>query len=373
MRARAEPAPTRVRRHHRLRRVQGQADRARTTWSSCSATSSSRTPSASARTRSRRPGELLRRRRRARRRWPRGSTPSCRGTPACGHAGRRSSRRCSTAASFRSCRSAARSARAAISARSRTSSPRCSARGASTSLRARRHLATTAAELPRRSSFGFSDAEEIKPTYKEGLALVNGVNFSAAMLALGVHDAERLADVADAAAALTLEAICGCTRALDPKVHEARGHPGQIASAARMREPARGQPARRARRRGAGSRTRSAARRRSTAPRATPSRYARHVAEREINAATDNPLFFPGRARAVRPAVPRQLAGRRIAATSASPTPPATSTASRSRWPPTSSPSPSPSWRTSPSGARRCCSTATTTAACRRTSPRGPA
>jgi histidine ammonia-lyase len=90
-----------------------------------------------------------------------------------------------------------------------------------------------ATELP--ALLGF-DAETIKPTFKEGLALVNGVNFSAAMLALGVYDAERLADVCDEAAALTLEALCGCTRALDAKVHEARGHPGQIRSAARMRE-----------------------------------------------------------------------------------------------------------------------------------------
>ncbi len=79
------------------------------------------------------------------------------------------------------------------------------------------------------------DAEEMKPSFKEGLALVNGANFSAAMLTLGVHDASTLIEIADAAAALTMEALCGCTRALDPKVHEERAHPGQIESAARMR------------------------------------------------------------------------------------------------------------------------------------------
>src|SRR3954470_20013534 len=92
-----------------------------------------------------------------------------------------------------------------------------------------------ASELPAVLSPG-STADEIKPTFKEGLALVNGVNFSASMLAFGVADAERLADLADAAAALTLEAMGGCARALDPKVHAARGHAGQIASAARMRD-----------------------------------------------------------------------------------------------------------------------------------------
>ncbi len=132
----------------------------------------------------------------------------------------------------------------------------------------------------------------VTPTFKEGLALVNGVNFSASMLALGVHDAERLADLADAAAALTLEAMCGCTRALDAKVHAARGHEGQIRSAARMRELL------------AGSRLaeRAAAVQDPYSLRCAPQvhgasrdaiRFARMVAEREINAATDNPLFFP--------------------------------------------------------------------------------
>src|SRR6185503_19120033 len=79
------------------------------------------------------------------------------------------------------------------------------------------------------------DAEEMKPKFKEGLALVNGANFSASMLALAVHDAQRLADTADGCAAMTLEAIIGCARALDPQVHEERGQEGQIESAARIR------------------------------------------------------------------------------------------------------------------------------------------
>lgn len=39
-----------------------------------------------------------------------------------------------------------------------------------------------------------------RPSFKEGLALTNGATFSAAMLALAVHDAERLASTADVAA-----------------------------------------------------------------------------------------------------------------------------------------------------------------------------
>ena len=146
-----------------------------------------------------------------------------------------------------------------------------------------------ASELP--ALLGFK-AEEMKPTFKEGLALVNGVNFSASMLALGVHDAERLADLADAAAALTMEAMCGCTRALDPKVHEARGQRGQIRSAQRIRDLLEG--SRLVERAGAVQDPYSL----RCAPQVHGASrdaiaFARGIAEREINAATDNPLFFP--------------------------------------------------------------------------------
>jgi histidine ammonia-lyase len=147
----------------------------------------------------------------------------------------------------------------------------------------------SARELP--SVLGF-DAEEMKPTFKEGLGLVNGANFSAAMLALAVYDAERLADAADAAAALSLEAMAGSMRAFDPKVHEERGHTGQIESARRIRELL------------AGSRLveRAGAVQDAYSLRCAPQvhgatrdtlRFVRVTAEKELNAATDNPLFFP--------------------------------------------------------------------------------
>jgi histidine ammonia-lyase len=146
-----------------------------------------------------------------------------------------------------------------------------------------------ATELP--SILGFS-REELQPTFKEGLALVNGANFSSSMLALAVHDAEQLARAADENAALALEAVAGCTRALDPKVHQARGQVGQIESASRIRELV------------GGSRLVECAGAVQDAYslRCAPQvhgavrdaiAYARGIAERELNAATDNPLFFP--------------------------------------------------------------------------------
>jgi histidine ammonia-lyase len=146
-----------------------------------------------------------------------------------------------------------------------------------------------ATDLP--AFLGF-DAEEMKPTFKEGLGLVNGANFSAAMLALAVHDGERLAEIADGAAAMTLEAMAGCTRAMDAKVHEERGHPGQIESARRIRESVTG--SRLVERAGAVQDPYSL----RCAPQVHGAtrdtlRFVRSIAEKEINAATDNPLFFP--------------------------------------------------------------------------------
>lgn len=131
-----------------------------------------------------------------------------------------------------------------------------------------------------------------QPSFKEGLALTNGSNFSAAMLALTVFDAEQLANTADVAAALTLESICGRSRALDPKVHAARNFDGQAASAANMRDVI------------LGSHLIDAADdvQDAYSVRCTPQvhgatrdaiAYSRMVVERECNAATDNPLFFP--------------------------------------------------------------------------------
>ena len=69
---------------------------------------------------------------------------------------------------------------------------------------------------------------------KEGLALINGTQASAAVGALAVADARRLLDAADVISALTLDAMAGTDAAFDPAVHAARPHPGQVASADRL-------------------------------------------------------------------------------------------------------------------------------------------
>jgi histidine ammonia-lyase len=72
-------------------------------------------------------------------------------------------------------------------------------------------------------------------SHKEGLALNNG---TAQMLATGVLAIDKLselADTADLASAMTIEAFAGRTRAFDAHVHALRPHPGQVRVAANLR------------------------------------------------------------------------------------------------------------------------------------------
>lgn len=69
---------------------------------------------------------------------------------------------------------------------------------------------------------------------KEGLALINGTQPSTAVLALAWHEAMRLADAADVAAAMSLDALRGSAKPFDPRIHEARPYDGQRTSARRI-------------------------------------------------------------------------------------------------------------------------------------------
>jgi histidine ammonia-lyase len=69
---------------------------------------------------------------------------------------------------------------------------------------------------------------------KEGLSLVNGTQFMAAFGALGVVRARRLAQVADVACALSLEALQGSRTSFLPQIHRLRPLRGQGASAANV-------------------------------------------------------------------------------------------------------------------------------------------
>src|SRR5918999_5171232 len=70
---------------------------------------------------------------------------------------------------------------------------------------------------------------------KEGLALINGTQASAALLGLALSGAEQLARVADIAAALSIDGLQGSTKPFDPRIHAARGFEGQTNAAANLR------------------------------------------------------------------------------------------------------------------------------------------
>jgi histidine ammonia-lyase len=69
---------------------------------------------------------------------------------------------------------------------------------------------------------------------KEGLSLVNGTQFMAAVGALGLVRARRLARAADVACALSLEALQGSRTSFLPQVHELRPLRGQRSAAANV-------------------------------------------------------------------------------------------------------------------------------------------
>ena len=70
---------------------------------------------------------------------------------------------------------------------------------------------------------------------KEGLALLNGVQFSAAYALAGLFEAERLLQAALLTGALSTDAARGSDTPFDPRIQELRGHRGQIEVAAALR------------------------------------------------------------------------------------------------------------------------------------------
>ena len=139
--------------------------------------------------------------------------------------------------------------------------------------------------------------EPIALAAKEGLALLNGTQAMTAVGGLATARARRVAKLADVAGAMSLEALKGTPAAFDERIHKARPHAGQIASAAHLVHLL------------AGSEIREAHRERDSRVqdayclRCMPQVHGAardvldHVAgvlEIEAGSATDNPLVFPG-------------------------------------------------------------------------------
>lgn len=135
--------------------------------------------------------------------------------------------------------------------------------------------------------------EPITLMSKEGLALLNGTQFMSSYGVWSLLKAQRLSDLADRIAAMSLEAFDGRIEPFGPQVNAVRNHPGQIETARRMRELL------------AGSEFIARHKEHVQDPysfRCIPQvhgavkdtiAYAAGVLEDEINAPTDNPTVFP--------------------------------------------------------------------------------
>ncbi|HLE36082.1 MAG TPA: histidine ammonia-lyase [Candidatus Acidoferrales bacterium] len=135
---------------------------------------------------------------------------------------------------------------------------------------------------------------------KEGLSLLNGTQGMLALLCLAIGEAETLADTADVAAALSLDALRGSPTAFDERIAKARPHPGHA------------EVARNLLRLNAGSQIRESHRSAERDPRVQDAyslrcapqvhgavrdaiRQVKAVTAIELNSATDNPLVFVDR------------------------------------------------------------------------------
>ena len=132
---------------------------------------------------------------------------------------------------------------------------------------------------------------------KEGLALINGTQFSTAFALAGLFDAWRAASSALVISALSTDAIMGSTAPLQPEIHALRGHRGQIEAGETMRALLNGSDIRE-------SHVANDARVQDPycircQPQVTGAamdvlRMAARTLEVEANAATDNPLVLVG-------------------------------------------------------------------------------
>ena len=132
---------------------------------------------------------------------------------------------------------------------------------------------------------------------KEGLSLLNGTQGMLALLSLALHHADALADSADVAAALSLDALRGSPGAFDSRIMRARAYPGAARTARNLAHLNQGSEIRESHR-AAEKDTRVQD---AYSLRCTPQVHgavrdslsqAREMAQVELNSATDNPLVF---------------------------------------------------------------------------------
>jgi histidine ammonia-lyase len=152
----------------------------------------------------------------------------------------------------------------------------------------------TAAVVPGGEALRRAGLEPAPLGAKEGLALINGTQASAAVLALALAAAQRLAQSADVIAALSLDVLKGSIHPFEPRMHSVRPFPGQQAAAANLLALVAGSAINKSHEfcgRIQDAYSLRCAPQVHGAARETIS-FVRRLAEIEANAATDNPMVF---------------------------------------------------------------------------------
>ncbi len=129
---------------------------------------------------------------------------------------------------------------------------------------------------------------------RDGLGTINGSNFLTAMSALLLYDTNRWLKQAEIAAAMSMEALKANLKAMDERIHKARGFKGAIRSARAIRKVVEGGDLANFKIK---TRVQDAYSLRST-PQVIGAAhdavaYARSQVEIELNGVGDNPVFFP--------------------------------------------------------------------------------
>ena len=89
--------------------------------------------------------------------------------------------------------------------------------------------------MPAIKALNSAGIKPVELAAKEGLALINGTQFSCAYALAGLFHAWSSAENCTVTASLATDAIMGSTAPLQPEIHRLRGHRGQIEVAAGMR------------------------------------------------------------------------------------------------------------------------------------------
>jgi len=159
------------------------------------------------------------------------------------------------------------------------------------------HITGPYGRLPAAEALARAGLKPLTLAAKEGLALLNGTQFSAAYALAGLFEADLLLRSALVSGALSTDAARGSDTPFDPRIHALRKHPGQVKTAAALRALLKGSAIR------ASHLTNDERVQDPYCLRCQPQvmgachdtlQSAANVLEIEANSVTDNPLIFAG-------------------------------------------------------------------------------